>query len=241
MGHTPDERTNDESASPPANAFGWANWKPGDPLPAGVSQRDADRLSADLRRETRSQQPHLFEAINRDVGAFAAGRGEQHRWHTPAGRVFAMLRLLLVADAYPAMLLYRLRTSLHRNRVPIIPHLLHRCCMMMAQVCIGEPVVIEPGVYLLHGQVVIDGSVSIGSGTQIAPWVTIGLLGGNSQGPTIGNDVFVGTGAKVLGPVTVGDRSMIAANAVVIDDVPPDTTVAGAPALVVADRRSAAT
>jgi serine O-acetyltransferase len=94
-------------------------------------------------------------------------------------------------------------------------------------------VVIRPGLYLPHGQVVLDGLVEIGEHAIIFPWVTVGLLAGNLQGPTIGPDVHIGTGAKVLGPVHVGAGARIGANAVVLDDVPPGATVAGVPARVV--------
>ena len=77
--------------------------------------------------------------------------------------------------------------------------------MMTAQVCIGRTVVMHPGVFLGHGQVVVDGFAEIHSGAVIQSWVTIGLRGGSYQGPTIGRDVRIGTGAKVLGAVTVHD------------------------------------
>jgi serine O-acetyltransferase len=225
----------------PANPFGWPGWRPGDPVPAGTSSRDRASLRAAFSDNARSLQPHFFEALNRDTGAFAAGRREQHRSHTPVGRFAAMLRLLVVADAFPAVVMYRLRMSLRRHRVPVVPWVLHRLCMRWSQLCIGDAVVIEPGVYFLHGQVVIDGSVRIARGAQIAPWVTIGLITGNSLGPTLCENVLVGTGAKILGPITIGANARIGANAVVIEDVPPDTTVGGIPARIIADRRSAQT
>ena len=70
---------------------------------------------------------------------------------------------------------------------------------------IGDPVVIQPGLYLLHGQVVIDGLTEIGHGVTIAPFVTIGLAPGDIVGPRIGDEVQIGTGAKVLGAIEVGD------------------------------------
>ena len=72
----------------------------------------------------------------------------------------------------------------------------------LAQVSIGDPVVVHPGVYLIHGQVVIDGLVEIRPGVVIAPFVTIGLRAGRrAAAPTIERDVSIGTGAKVIGPV----------------------------------------
>ncbi len=167
---------------------------------------------------------------------FAAVRGERSRFVNDLDRLANLIRMAWAADAFFALVLYRLRTSLRRHRVPLLPTALHRACMLMSQVCIGDPVVIAPGVYLPHGQVVIDGLVRIGTGTIISPWVTIGLLEGTTQGPTLGDGVFVGTGAKILGPVTVGANAKVAANAVVLQDVAPNTTVAGAPARLVSDR-----
>jgi serine O-acetyltransferase len=97
-------------------------------------------------------------------------------------------------------------------------------------VSIGDPVVMHPGVYIVHGQVVLDGLVEIGPGVVIAPFVTIGLRAGDVQGPVLEAGVSVGTGAKVIGPVRVGQGATIGANAVVVDDVAPGTTVVGAPA-----------
>ena len=94
---------------------------------------------------------------------------------------------------------------------------------------------------MTHGNVVIDGRTRIGKHCQINPWVTIGLsnsrkLGFSADGPTIGDEVHIGTGAKILGPVTIGDHARIGANAVVVHDVPANTTVVGAPARVVGRR-----
>ena len=112
----------------------------------------------------------------------------------------------------------------------MLPRIAHRLAMSLAQVSIGDPVVIQPGVYIVHGQVVIDGIVEIEAGAVIAPWVTIGLRAGNLKGATIEPNVNIGTGAKVLGPVTLGDGGIVGANAVVVKDVAPGTTVTGVPA-----------
>jgi serine O-acetyltransferase len=116
--------------------------------------------------------------------------------------------------------------------VPVLPRLAHRLAMATAQVSIGDPVVIHPGMYILHGQVVIDGPAEIHSGVTIAPWVTIGLRAGDLRGATIERDVSIGTGAKVIGAVRVGAGARIGANAVVVNDVPAGVTVVGAPARV---------
>ena len=62
--------------------------------------------------------------------------------------------------------------------------------------------------------------------------VTLGATPDGRGVPTIGNDVFIGAGARILGPVKIGDRARIAANSLVISDVPPDTTAIGVPAKI---------
>jgi len=91
---------------------------------------------------------------------------------------------------------------------------------------------------LPHGVngIVIHQSVTIGDGVMRFHQVTLGqrdLRGG----PTIGDGVLLGVGAKVLGPITVGDRARIGAGSVVLTDVPPFSTVAGVPARVVRQRQ----
>jgi serine O-acetyltransferase len=102
--------------------------------------------------------------------------------------------------------------------------------MISGQVSIGDPVVVAPGIYIVHGQVVIDGLTEIASGVNIAPFVTIGLRAGDWVGPRIGPNVQIGTGAKLIGKIEIGDGASIGANAVVVDDVAAGETVVGAPA-----------
>lgn len=173
----------------------------------------------------------LRAALLADARLTAALRFEPHELRGVRA-VAAMARLALVSDAFAAQALYRVRVRL--RGVPVLPHLLHRLSVALAGVSIGDPVVVHPGVYLVHGQVVVDGLTEIHGGTQIAPFVTIGVRGSDLRGPTIGANVFVGTGAKLLGPITVGDGARIGANAVVLDDVPAGATVVGAPARPVA-------
>ncbi|NNE74659.1 MAG: serine acetyltransferase [Acidimicrobiales bacterium] len=144
-----------------------------------------------------------------------------------------VLRLAVVADAFLAQVFYRAKASLQRHRIPLLPHIFHRLAIQNAGVCIGDPVLIEPGLYLAHGQVVIDGVVRIKRGVAIFPWVTIGLRPPALGGATIGRSASIGTGAKVLGEVTIGHRARVGANAVVLDDVPDDRSVIGIPARLV--------
>ncbi|HZU59826.1 MAG TPA: hypothetical protein VE983_02605 [Solirubrobacteraceae bacterium] len=188
------------------------------------------RGPAEFRRAIRDRHPRLREAILADARANARYRGERHEFRSGRDALIQMLRLVWVSDAFLAQACYRLRVSLQTREVPVLPRLLHRLAMTSAQVSIGDPVVIAPGLYIVHGQVVIDGLVEIGRGVVIAPFVTIGLRAGNLQGPTIEDGVSIGTGAKVIGPVHIGAGATIGANAVVVSDVSAGATVVGVPA-----------
>lgn len=95
---------------------------------------------------------------------------------------------------------------------------------------IGKRLVIDHGMGIVIGE-----TAEIGDDCLIYHGVTLGGTGKDvgKRHPTIGNNVLIGTGAKVLGPFTVGDNSRIAANSVVLREIPPDSTAVGVPARVV--------
>jgi serine O-acetyltransferase len=185
---------------------------------------------ADPMEGIRARHPGLREAIVADARITAQHRFERSEFHGPLDTLIQVVRLMWMSDAFLAHALYRLKARLQALGVPLLPRLAHKMAMQTAQVSIGDPVVMEPGVYIVHGQVVIDGIVEIKRGAIISPWVTIGLRAGDWGGPTIGPNVTVGTGAKVLGNLDVGAGARIGANAVVLDDVTEGTTVVGIPA-----------
>jgi serine O-acetyltransferase len=196
----------------------------------------AGPASHDLRGSIRARHPPLHEALAADARVTARYRGERYEYRSGLDAAVQMVRLACVSDAFLAQALYRVKARLQALGIPILPRVAHRLAMLTGQVAIGDPVVIEPGIYILHGQVVIDGFVEIGAGTTIGPFVTIGLRAGDYQGARIARDVSIGTGAKVIGPVRIGAGARIGANAVVVDDVPAGVTVVGAPARPVPER-----
>src|SRR5437588_557416 len=189
--------------------------------------------------EIRARHPSFREAVLGDLRLTSAHRFERHEFRSPLDAVVRAMRLAWVSDAFLAQVLYRVKTRLQAWGVPVLPRVSHRMAMSTAGLSIGDPVVVHPGVYIVHGQVVIDGFVEIHSGTVISPFVTIGLRGGDIGGPTLGPDVSIGTGAKILGSVRVGQGAKIGANAVVVDDVAESATVIGIPARPVDSSQSA--
>ncbi|MGZ4710709.1 MAG: serine O-acetyltransferase [Acidimicrobiales bacterium] len=193
-----------------------------------------DAARREFWAELRARHPSFGRAVLADARITAQRRGDRHEFRSRSDAMVQMARLAVVSDAYLAQVLYRAKAVLQAKGVPVLPRIAHRLAMMTAQVSIGDPVVVEAGVYFPHGQVVIDGVVEVGSGTSIAPWSTIGLQAGSIFGPTIGRNVSIGTGSKLIGSVTVGQGATIGANAVVVRDVEAGTTVVGVPARPIA-------
>ena len=142
----------------------------------------------------------------------------------------------LATDGTAAMMLYRLMQWSRRWRLFPLEMLFNKLNVICGQCIIGRGADFGPGFVLIHSQgVVINGSVRGGSNIHIEHQVTIGAE--RNQSPVLGSDIFIGAGAKILGAVTIGDGARIGANAVVVDDVEPHTTVVGIPARVVRNRQ----
>lgn len=116
--------------------------------------------------------------------------------------------------------------------IPLLPKLVSVFIRLVFACQVSPGARLGRGTVLSYGGlgVVIHGSCVVGERVNIGTHVT---LGGNfpRQGvPVVGSDVFIGTGAKILGPLTIGDGAVIGANSVVMADVPPRTVWVGAPA-----------
>jgi serine O-acetyltransferase len=176
-----------------------------------------------------------MEALLADARMAAAFRGERHEFRSRLDGILQALRLILQTDAFFALAAYRMAASLRAHGVPILPWIAHRMAMISAQVSIADTVIVHPGVFIPNGQVVVYGFVEILPGVALYPWVTVGPTGGGADGPKLGPFVVVGSGAKVLGEIEIGANARVGVNAVVLDDVPSNTTVVGVPAKAALD------
>jgi serine O-acetyltransferase len=191
-----------------------------------------DAKSAFLR-DLRSRHPRFREAVVADAQITARFRGERSEFRSRLDAALQVIRLMVQADAFLAQVAYRAKARMQALGVPLLPRIAHRIAMMTAQVAIGDPVIVHPGIYIVHGQVVADGIMEIHSGAVLFPWVTLGLIGPELIGPTIGPRAQIGTGARVLGKVHVGADARVGANAVVLRDIPGGATAVGIPARIV--------
>jgi serine O-acetyltransferase len=144
----------------------------------------------------------------------------------------------LASDGSAAMLVYRAMQAAHRHHFSAIEMLMNKVNSSLLGCVIGRGADFGPRFVLIHSNgVVINGRVRGGSGVFVEHQVTIGAE--KRQTPVIGNNVFIGAGAKIVGPVTVADNARIGANAVVTRDVSANTTVGGVPAKPIGPRHTA--
>ena len=152
----------------------------------------------------------------------------------PAAR--STLEVIAAYPGFQAAVSHRIAHHLWGKNFKFTARVMSQVSRFFTGVEIHPGAVIGKGFFIDHGMGVVIGETSeIGENVTIYHGVT---LGGTSftrekRHPTIGNNVTIGAGAKILGPLTVGDNSKVGANSVVIRDVPPDSTVVGIPGSVV--------
>jgi len=210
------------ASRPPSAGLGDAR------LPETAAPRNEVRLPPqDSEARMQGRHPRFIRAVIADARIAAAHRSERAKFTSRTDALIQVLRLMWVSDAFLAQAFYRAKVRLQALGIPVLPRLAQRLATMTAQVCIGDRVVVREGVYIAHGQVVIDGLVEVHRGVVILPRVTIGPRAGEVRGPTIGRNVHIDAGAKIIGPVTVHRGAQIGANAVVVHDVPALASVIG--------------
>ncbi|MDY6937799.1 MAG: serine O-acetyltransferase [Cyanobacteriota bacterium] len=148
----------------------------------------------------------------------------------PAARNW--LEVLLCYPGLHAIAAHRLAHTLHRYNIPFVPRFISHLARFFTGIEIHPGASLGKGVFIDHGMGVVIGETAIiGDEALIYQGVTLGGTG-KEQGkrhPTVGSRVAIGTGAKVLGNIHIGDRARIGAGAVVLQDVPPDCTAVGIP------------
>ena len=150
----------------------------------------------------------------------------------PAARGVAKLEILATWPGIHALLGYRVAHAMFLARVPVLPRLISLIVRALTGIEIHPAATIGDGLFIDHGTgVVIGETAEIGSNVTLYQGVTLGGTGfaTGKRHPTVQDNVTIGSGAKLLGPITIGHGAKIGANSVVITDVPPNSTVVGNP------------
>ncbi len=151
----------------------------------------------------------------------------------------AAANILEVLFCYPglhALILHRIAHKLNYWKIPLIPRIISNLSRFFTGIEIHPGASIGRRFFIDHGMGVVIGETTvIGDDVLLYQGVTLGGTG-NEHGkrhPTLGNNIVIGSGAKVLGNITIGDNSRIGAGSVVVDSVPKNSTVVGVPGRIV--------
>lgn len=168
----------------------------------------------------------MFSGIKKDIKAV--------RERDPAAR--SDLEVMLISSGFHALTLHRPAHWLYEKKAFLPARIISQASRFLTGIEIHPGATIGNGVMIDHGMgVVIGETAEVGDGCTIYQSVTLGGTGKEKgkRHPTLGKNVVVGSGAKVLGPFKVGDGAKVAANAVVLESLPPNSTAVGVPARVV--------
>jgi serine O-acetyltransferase len=162
--------------------------------------------------------------IRRDVAAAHS--------RDPAARGVGFTEILATWPGVHAILAHRVAHAMHSAGVPMLPRTIAAAARSFTGIEIHPAARIGRSFFIDHGMgVVIGETAQIGANVTLYQGVTLGGTGfaAGKRHPTVEDNVTIGSGAKLLGPITVGHGSKIGANSVVIHDVPPKSTVVGNP------------
>ena len=169
-----------------------------------------------------------FASVAREVREDLAAAQQRD----PAARSVGRVEMLLTYRGVQALLSHRVCHALYAAGVPLLPRWLAYATTAVTGVEIHPAARIGRGLFIDHGVgVVIGETAEVGDDVTIYQGVTLGGTGfaRGKRHPTVGDEVMIGAGSALLGPIVIGERSKIGANSVVIHDVPPNSTVVGNP------------
>ena len=168
----------------------------------------------------------FFKLLKEDINAFLE--------RDPAART--AVEVFLLYPGIGAVMWYRIAHFLHKHNHKFLARWISQVVRFFTGIEIHPGAVIGRRLFIDHGMGVVIGETTvIGDDCTIYQGATLGGTGKETgkRHPTLGNNVMVGSGAKILGPFSVGDNSKIASGAVVLSEVPPNSTCVGVPARIV--------
>lgn len=173
--------------------------------------------------------------------------GDLHKYKKYSGK--SSLLLLLTQQGLWALFVYRINNSIFRSNLPgflkslllVLGLFFQKLTEIITGISLPYSAAIGQGMYIGHfGNIIINASSIIGENCNISQGVTVGVSGkGNKRGvPIIGNNVYIGVNAVVVGAIKIGDNVVIGANSLVNQCVPSNCTVLGVPAKVISSNTS---
>ncbi|MCR4432322.1 MAG: serine O-acetyltransferase [Tepidanaerobacteraceae bacterium] len=144
----------------------------------------------------------------------------------------SVIEVILCYPGFHAIVMHRIAHFLYNKKLLLLARIISQINRFITGIEIHPGARIGKGFFIDHGMgVVIGETTEIGDNVTLYQGVTLGGTGKDKgkRHPTLGNNIVVGSGAKVLGPLKIGDNSKIGAGAVVLKDVPPNSTVVGVP------------
>jgi serine O-acetyltransferase len=169
--------------------------------------------------------------VRRVAGELRRGGGATPDLKPPAHGV-SSLEILAAWPGVQALLAHRVAHALDEQGVPLAPRMLALLSRTWTNIEIHPGAQVGDGLFIDHGTgVVIGETAEVGANVTMYQGVTLGGTGfaTGKRHPTVEDNVTIGSGAKLLGPITIGHGAKIGANSVVIHDVPPNSTVVGVP------------
>lgn len=162
---------------------------------------------------------------------------EGHAWDRSLRTLVVCLGYFLARPGATAVVVYRAERALYRCKLVPLAYLVARFNQVVHGIEIPPTVEVGPGFVIYHPSgIVLHGDVVVGARFRIHTGAVLGIRGTSSGAtvgpPVVGDDVLIGTGAKLLGDITVGDRVHVGANAVLVVDAPADSIATGIPATV---------
>jgi len=142
----------------------------------------------------------------------------------------SLIEVILLYPGFHAILFHRFASWFYRRKMFFIARLISQVARFITGIEIHPGAKLGRGLFIDHGMgVVIGETAEVGDNCTIYHGVTLGGTGKEKgkRHPTVGNNVLIGAGAKLLGPIVIGDNSRIGAGAIVLNDVEPDSTVTG--------------
>src|SRR5450755_1986432 len=171
-----------------------------------------------------SSLTRMARGVRRDVQAA--------RQRDPSALGVRSVAMVATWPGIQALLAHRVAHAIHRAGVPMLPRTIAYLARALTGIEIHHAAQIGEGLFIDHGAGVVIGETAIiGDGVTLYQGVTLGGTGFETgkRHPTVQDNVTIGSGAKLLGPIEIGHGAKIGANSVVVRDVPPNATVVGVP------------